>query len=257
MRPGWRLGLILCGAAVVGCDVTAKSGSRAMPIELRSSADRTKPFVGVDQLPPVGEAGGIAGVGQTIGDLPVQLWDVITRDNLQAAINVQADNADLRREGLLTLASRSYSNREPYPALFEAKAKYDQDPLVRATATRIINARRIAASRPALVAALADGNPRVRTEAAKALANLPDPAAEVKLRQLLLNEAEAPAVRVAAADALRHFDSLETRRALIAQLADRNFAVAWQARRSLFLSTGEDFRYDQPAWLDFVSQPRS
>ena len=40
--------------------------------------------------------------------------------------------------------------------------------------------------------------------------------------------------------------------ALISVLRDREFGVSWQARWSLKLMTGKDYRYDQAAWLTFL-----
>ena len=38
-----------------------------------------------------------------------------------------------------------------------------------------------------------------------------------------------------------------------APLDSNNFALAWQARRSLFLQTNQDFRYDKAAWLNYLT----
>ena len=62
-------------------------------------------------------------------------------------------------------------------------------------------------------------------------------------------------VRIAAADALRHYRSLDVARALIAQLSSREFGLAWQSRRSLKNLTGKDLHYDESAWLDYVRGP--
>jgi hypothetical protein len=37
-------------------------------------------------------------------------------------------------------------------------------------------------------------------------------------------------------------------------LDDRNFAIAWQARQSLALISGQDYRYDKQAWLGYFAQ---
>jgi hypothetical protein len=36
---------------------------------------------------------------------------------------------------------------------------------------------------------------------------------------------------------------------------DRDFSVAWQARRSLVYMTNKDFRYDEGGWLGYFSGP--
>ena len=62
-------------------------------------------------------------------------------------------------------------------------------------------------------------------------------------------------VRIAAADALRHYRTLDVARTLVNQLGDRQFGVAWQANRSLIAITGQDFEYDQVQWLQYLTGP--
>ena len=95
----------------------------------------------------------------------------------------------------------------------------------------------------------------MRLEAAKALANLPDPAAADPLVKLVSNADEDRDVRVAAAQALNHYKKLEVARALTSRLNERDFSVAWQARRSLRRLTGKDFRYNEAAWLEYIAGP--
>ena len=62
-------------------------------------------------------------------------------------------------------------------------------------------------------------------------------------------------VRIAAADALRHYYRLDVARELVGALGAREFALAWQSRRSLRTLTGKDHRYDQGAWLGYLTNP--
>jgi hypothetical protein len=62
-------------------------------------------------------------------------------------------------------------------------------------------------------------------------------------------------LRLASADGLKYYRSLEVGRALGNLLADRDFAVAWQARRSLVYMTHQDYKMDQVAWLGFIAGP--
>ena len=64
-------------------------------------------------------------------------------------------------------------------------------------------------------------------------------------------------VRVACADALRSYKTPEVARVLIGVLNDRDFAVAWQARQSLRLMTGHDYRYDDNAWVQYLAAAKS
>src|SRR5690606_20332463 len=126
-------------------------------------------------------------------------------------------------------------------------------PLVRATALRALNRSRDASASEVFVAALSDVDPGVRLEAAKALVNLPTEAASAKLLELARNPREDLDVRIAAIDALRHYKTVEVGRTLAAMLLERHFALAWQARRSLVDLTGTDLRYDEGAWLQYIT----
>jgi hypothetical protein len=39
----------------------------------------------------------------------------------------------------------------------------------------------------------------------------------------------------------------------VGTLSGKDFALAWQARRSLRAITGTDYRYDERAWLEFFA----
>ncbi len=106
-----------------------------------------------------------------------------------------------------------------------------------------------------MIAALGDENALVRLEATKALANVPDPAVVPVLIKLVNNAAEDRDVRIAAADALKHYRTLDVARSLAGQLAGKDFGVAWQSRQSLERLTGRDLKYDESAWLGYLTGP--
>jgi hypothetical protein len=60
-------------------------------------------------------------------------------------------------------------------------------------------------------------------------------------------------VRIACADGLRNFLTTSVAQALIRALDERDFSVAWQAHRSLWLMSGQDFGYNQAAWLNYLT----
>jgi len=62
-------------------------------------------------------------------------------------------------------------------------------------------------------------------------------------------------VRIAAAEAMKHYRSADAARALIGQLSGREFGLAWQAHNSLVRITGKDLRYDEAAWLTYMTNP--
>jgi HEAT repeat protein len=102
------------------------------------------------------------------------------------------------------------------------------------------------------LSALEERNENVRLEAAKALANVPDASAVGPLIRHMENPEENVDVRIACADALRQYPTSEVAQALVRALRDRNFGISWQARKSLQLMTGHDFRYDTVAWLNYL-----
>ena len=121
------------------------------------------------------------------------------------------------------------------------------------TAIRTANRARDAKATPLFVKGLGDPNEWVRLESAKALANVPDVNAVDPLIYMAANAGETRDVRVAAVDALKHYRTLPVARALSASLTDKNFVIAWQARRSLRYLTNRDYGYDGGAWLSYFT----
>jgi len=162
---------------------------------------------------------------------------------------------DERREGINDLVKRDFGKREPYTKRYEQIAQFDNDWLVRATAIRALNRARHRESTPIFIKALNDPNEQVRLEACKALVHMPDDAAVTPLVRLVQSGEENRDVRIAAAEALQHYRSLEVARALANTLAGRDFGVAYQAHQTLTLITGRDLRYDEAAWLAYLTGP--
>jgi hypothetical protein len=257
-----RRALLLFLAIAPGCTiytVESESGTKSLPADLRSSADVYRPSVGAPNIPTT-QPGVMGTVDQTwnnlVYDLPKKFMEMVQQEKfLDAAMHLKpgTGDADMRRTALNRIATNSRGKSLPYTDVYRATALQDPDGPVRAAAVRAINHVRDEQSTAALVVALGDTDPMVRQEAAKALANLPTTAAEAPLRALVQKSDEDVDTRIAAVDALRHYRSAETQRLLISQLNSNNFALAWQARRSLYLQTGTDFRYDEPAWLSYIA----
>lgn len=191
------------------------------------------------------------GAGQELVEFGRRVGDLITGNTaLKDAVRMEdRDFADERRVGINRLVARAYGRGEPYTERYKQIARDDPDALVRATAIRALNRSRDASATDVFIDGLSDRDPLVRLEAAKALVNLPDPAATSRLIAVMRNPQEQLDVRIAAAEALRHYPNLEVARNLAAMLQDRQFSVAWQARQSLIALTGTDYRYNEPAWL--------
>ena len=164
-----------------------------------------------------------------------------------------AASADDRRKGIVALSSREYGQREPYTRRYRQIAQSDADASVRAAAVRALNASRDKSAVPVFIAALSDKSDLVRLQAAKALSNIPDATAAEPLSRTLGNQAEQRDVRIAAAEALRHYRNAGVARVLIGTVQGRDFSLAWQSRWSLKMITGRDFGYDERKWLDYLT----
>ncbi len=176
-----------------------------------------------------------------------------------------ANSADARREGIADLATNYPAGRvPPVTRHYHELALHDPDSTVRAMAVRALNISRDATATPIFIAALDDEAEPIRLEGAKALVNVPDPAAVPGLLRRVHGTRETvvdghPAllpedrdVRIAAADALRRYPTLDVERSLVGYLNETDFAVAWQARQSLIALTGLDLQYDEAAWLGYL-----
>jgi hypothetical protein len=165
------------------------------------------------------------------------------------------DAPDNRRLGISTLVKNDFAQRPPYTDRYRQIAENDSTPLVRATAIRALNLARDVEATDLYIKALADADPLVRLEGAKALANMPSPEAIDPLLRVLNAPEEDKDIRIAAANALRYYPRTDVARALAGVLGERSFGVAWQARRSLRRITGVDYAYDDAAWLEYISNP--
>jgi hypothetical protein len=197
-------------------------------------------------------------IGEAI-DVPVQQIRMLEGDTPSKAARLTTDgnSADNRRLGVSKLVEYQFAHRPPYTTRYEQMAQGDPDPTVRAAALRACNRARDRNATHLFISALADSKETdsVRLEAAKGLCNLPD-ATSVPVLLTVVNTADANRdLRIASVDALKYYRSLEVGRALGNNLADRDFAVAWQARRSLVYMTHQDFKMDQGAWLAFIAGP--
>lgn len=190
------------------------------------------------------------------------IWDQITRiynyltgsTPFDAAKNMlEPMYPDRRRQGVMWLSAREYGRQDPYLKYYATLAKTDPDHTVRAMAIRALNRARVKDATSIYVAALEDKHELVRMEAAKVLANIHEPLAMEALIKRLESTDENVDVRVASADALRSYRDIRAATVLIRSLRDRQFGVSWQARKSLKLMTGRDHRYDQAAWLTYLS----
>jgi len=182
-------------------------------------------------------------------------WDRSTSETPgKYARQLLDQNADLRREAIYELSDHRYGRRDPYTKYYSHMTE-DKEPTVRTAAIRALNRARERAFTTVYIAALNDADANVRLEAAKALANIPDPRAAAPLMKALGNLNENRDVRLAAADALREYRSSDVAQALVRVINDRDFGLAWQSRQSLRFLFGVDHGYNQEAWLNYITGP--
>jgi hypothetical protein len=185
-----------------------------------------------------------------------QLFDAISARPRKAVLKTTDQYfPDERRDGINELVARPYGRTTPYTAQYANLATSDPDYLVRATAIRALNRARQSDATSLFINALNDESELVRLEATKALVNMPDEKSVPNLVKLVTNPNENRDVRIAAAEALKHYRNPDAARALIGQLSGREFGLAWQAHKSLVRITGEDLRYDEAAWLTYMAAP--
>ncbi|MFI5380671.1 MAG: HEAT repeat domain-containing protein [Tepidisphaerales bacterium] len=161
---------------------------------------------------------------------------------------------DKRRQAVMYLSKRPWGREKPYTDFYVEMVKSDDEHLVRSIALRALNRARVADQTALYIKALDDKHELVRLEAAKALANMPDPKAMEPLIKHLQNTEENIDVRIACADALRHYKKGQSAQALVSLLRDRSFGLSWQARWTLKLMTGKDYAWDQAAWLQHLTK---
>ena len=213
----------------------------------------------------------LAGAGTTLAAPFVAIGQRVQRSEgvtpaVAARMMDHGTTPDQRRAGIAQLVTQyDFTHRRPYTTRYQQIAQTDPDYTVRAMALRALNVSRDATATPLFITALGDPNELVRLEAAKALANVPDPSAQPVLMPIAEGRRpvaaispgqptdEAKDVRIAAADALRNYRNLDAARTLVNLLNERDFGIAWQSHRSLVLLTRRDLRYNQAAWLQYLS----
>lgn len=262
----WLVPLLL-GMSLTGCGSSIPDSTAPGPVDpgLHTDAtlDNQQRLAGEDvRVIPLYktplEAIGV-GLDSLIGEPIAHFFDYITHDSAAYAARKMADtkHPDVQREGMLRLADFSFARRGIYVKGYAILARNGSDFTLRAAGLRTLNRCRAKGYTVLFMESLNDEQPLVKLEAADALANIPDPAAVPLLIIHMGADAEPSLdVRVACAEALRNYRTAEAMHALVDELDDSEFSVAWQARQSLELLTGQDYRYDSRAWLNYLAAAR-
>jgi hypothetical protein len=258
-RSGQRLAVGLLAAAM-GCQhgATPQQVQRHTEHKIAKEIAEDRGRLAGEDAPAAGPRIGPVNVSPLHGllvEFPRRVFRLMTgRTPAVAATRMEnTRSADQRRQGIFELASYRFGRHDPYTRRYQQIAAADPDPTVRAAAIRALNRSRSREAIDLYVRSLDDVDLLVRLEGAKAVANVPAPNAVAPLIAHLKVE-DSRDVRIACADALRNIRTLESARALVGALNDRDFGVAWQARKSLIVMTRHDFRYDEAAWLSYLSQ---
>jgi hypothetical protein len=263
MRKFAWLAWCMIGVALAGCSDSIPDSTAPGPIDhdLYKDAllDNQQRLAGEDvRVVPLyrtpWEAFGV-GFNLLIGRPIANFFDYITHDNASFAVKKMEDtrSPDNQREGMLRLTDFQFARHGIYIGGYAIFARNSTDFTVRAAGLRALNRCRAKGYTVLFLESLSDDQPLIRLEAADALSNIPDPEAVPLLMIHMGADAEPSTdVRVACADALRCYHTTEVMRALAEVLNDQDFGVAWQARQSLELMTGQDFRYDTRAWLNYI-----
>ena len=231
--------LLPASVALAGCNnVTAPDRPFA----------REDPRLNVEGF-PLAAAGAFSGLSLALEDAFALLGDSPPNYVTWARTLAKEDAApDELRNAIFGLTRYDYGRKPPYTEVYAALAAEARDPLVRASAIRALNISRDESAVPLFVAGLGGESPLVRLESAKALGNVPDESAAGPLLALAQDAAADLDTRIAAVDALRHYDNADLKRSLAGLLESDEFSLAWQARRSLVTILGEDHGYDLDAW---------
>lgn len=183
------------------------------------------------------------------------LLQVFAQPTPQDAAKMAIDpfDADKRYRGTLMLANAPFAGEPLYVQLFTDNAK-DEDPGVRAAATRGLGTHAGPDSVPLILERMKDAETNVRVEAARALQRIHNPIAiEPLLTALDIEKETEPAVRIEAASALGQYPENRVVEALIKALAEENLAVNRRAQEALRTLTGQDFGIDRAAWFGWYS----
>jgi hypothetical protein len=207
---------------------------------------------GVLTLLALGTVCGCDTAGQDIGEA----LKFNTPSPTQAAGWMFHRDAEKRRLGISLISNSPFGGEEPYMKVYR-EAIVDVDPMVRAASAHALGLHGQPEDAPLLATALTDTAQLVRWESAKGLQRIYNDAAVAPLIEAAVNDADVD-VRMAAATALGQYKERRVIEALIRGLDDRSLGVAFHARRSLNVLTGENFGTNPVAWLEWsrnVSEP--
>ena len=166
----------------------------------------------------------------------------------------ESPDPDVRREAVIRLSGHSWGRAEPYlkgyAAIVTAEIRKRGDrrhPTLICAAVRALGRAGDPTYLPHVLVALKDLSAEVRWDAAAALDNMIGEKAVVALRSSALSDASVD-VRGACCRALRHYRRQDVVNTLVRCLSDDEFAVRYEAHRTLTGLAGRDFGPDGADW---------
>ncbi len=183
-----------------------------------------------------------------------------------AVVALKSDNPDKRYKALREIAKSKSFKDEWAVTTLEVIARTDPNASIRALAVRTLGRVGDARVLKALADALNDPSVRVRSEAAWAISQLnfstikASPEILSKLKEnlkLTLTSDEELDVRINSAKALGQFKEQDVLFALISALKDKEFAVRYQAEKSLVKLTGRTFYGNADKWIAWLRQTKN
>lgn len=159
---------------------------------------------------------------------------------------------DERRDAIAYLETKKWGHEPAYMRAYEVLTT-DPHPMVRAQAMRALGTSYQASSGKFLAKGLDDADVQVRRDAACGLISTWNDDAFAPLAAHVKDDPDDQ-VRIFAAQALCHARTPDAYRALIDGLNDRDAAVVRYAHSSLVAATGQDFSFNNKAWLTWYQQ---
>ena len=166
---------------------------------------------------------------------------------------LSSPDADLRREGVVMLGTKTFVDMDETIELLTIVAKGDPDEHVRATAVSVLGRIRPDAEETAdVVETMAKDRSAVVRRACVLAAKVEPRDWALPILQKRLVDDDDVAVRGHAASALGEYRDRRSVRSLIRALDDYEFEVTYQVRQSLMMLTGEDHGYDRQLWQEWL-----
>lgn len=170
-----------------------------------------------------------------------------------ADMALDREDSDRRLRGTLLLANAPWGGDDIYLTMYRDYIA-DDEPAIRAAATRALGNHGLVGDAPTIAAMLGDASPIVRVEAARALQRIHNPAVVPPMLARLDDDTEPEAdIRAEVAHGLGQYAEFSVVQALIGALADRQLRVTHAARESLRTLTGQDFGFDRAGWTRWAS----